>query len=237
MKDNNKDIRYYIYIDKEGIDSIYRQYPDAEKVVKETIVNYMDGEYEGQIGANKFLQPFISLNVKASTKSNYEEKHEYTYDIPYEFKVKFIHQKINGGINDDLSDILYKTPQINRLVACKAIFRLENAFDEEKSEYILPSEIAKYPYSYKKLLFNFCSSPSSTAISSINNLFDANCVNKKYYVDMCFSSSKMIRGVRHLTNCIKYSKDFLFYLIGEISYEAEQIYCLKPYAIWRKNDI
>ncbi len=226
------EIKHYIYLDKDSINQIYSQLPNAIIPAKITTTDSINGMINPEIGSSGLLKTHLAAKVDAS----HETQEEYNTIVTLENKVDFILKQLIKKV-EFLADILnQKNKFTNALVACQSIFRFIRAYDEDEQRFVLQSEIIGNPYKYTNLSFNF---------ASINNLQycgdDVDLMNyaleyNSYYVDMFFSGSKMTRGVRHLTNNIKYNKDFMLFVLGEITFEGHNIYCLKPYAIWRMTD-
>lgn len=237
MKFVDEDIRYFIYLDESGIDSIYRQYSDAGVELRQTDISHVEGALGSKISSNSILSKIFNADISADIKANQDTKQEYNIEISYEDKVKFIHNKINGGKTILLPDYLHKCPHISfEVIVCKAIFRLEQAINDKNGEYIMPSELRLNPYAHNELSFVFASSPSIACTSGEESLLSISEKNDEYYVDMYFSGSKLVRNVRHLTTNLKYGKDFIFHILGEIKYLGNKIYNIIPYAIWRQTD-
>lgn len=227
------EIKRFIYIDNEGIDSLYCQLPDIIKSTKTTTTQYTDGKLSSDLGAGLFKTLTAKLGSEIESKHQIQE--EKLYEVTVENKIDIILKNINNGKIDILFDIL-KDYNYEGLIACKSLFRFIRAYDEDKEQYVFQSDINGDPFKYKRLSFNFASTQYlqfySNDIDISRHLLDSN----EYYVDMYFSGTKMVRNVRHLTNNIKYGSDFLFYVLGEISSEGRGVFCLKPYAIWRMTD-
>lgn len=229
------EIKHYIYLDSEGINQVYNQLPNIEYSSKVTTTEYLGGKLDSEIGSTglgKILPVKVSANVDANHKI--QEEHETT--ITLEQKVEFV-LKYLGGKVEILSDVLEKNKKFeSALIACKSIFRFVRAYDEDEERYVLQSEIRNDPYKYKNISYNFASISRLQFYYDDVDLLKCALDNNGYYVDMFFSGSKMTRGVRHLNNNIKYNKDFILHILGEITSEGHNIYCLKPYAIWRMTN-
>ena len=229
------DIRFYIYMDKPGIDSIYNQLPLHNFHTTQTEYHSFNGNIDGKIESKIPFNLIGSASTTASIESQHQIKNECYIEISYEQKIEEILKTV---CNDDiqlLPDILLQSSlSQHHLTACKGIFRLLQAFNESNNDYLSPFEIKNHPYSYKELSFNFCSYYNliSEQIDSIGDMTNPD----GYYVDMFFSGSNMVRNVRHITKQIKYGTDFMFTVLGELSLYKNKIYCLKPFAIWRETD-
>lgn len=231
----DKNIKYFIYIDVEGIDSIYCQISNSPISTKIVTTKCVGGTVDSGVDANALK--ILSARVESKIDTTYKIQEEKLEEINVENKIESIIKHITGGRIEILRDILKSNNSFSdNLIVCKSLFRFTRAYDEDKEQYVLQSDIARNSLKYKNLSFNFCATPSLQNYSGDIDVLKCALEDREFYVDMFFSGSKMTRGVRHLTNNIKYGKDFIMYVLGEISYEGRGIYCLKPYAIWRMSD-
>lgn len=231
----DKNIKYFIYIDVEGINSIYCQCPNSTIPTKTVTTNYVGGTVDASIDATALR--ILSASVESKVDAKYKIQEEKQEKISVENKIESIINHISGGRIEILYDILKNNNSFSDdLIVCKSIFRFIQAYDEDNEQYVLQSDIAKNSLKYKNLSFNFCATPHLQNYSDNIDVLKYALEDGEYYVDMFFSGSKMTRGVRHLTNNIKYGKDFIMCVLGEITSEGHGIYCLKPYAIWRMTD-
>lgn len=205
----NNNIKFYLYLDegKGGIDSIYNQLFDFDES----------------------LELFSNLDLK--------NKVQIVTNRSYEQKVEYIHKKLFDRKISFLSDVLNNIKiSSSKLVVCKDIFRLKLAYDDDTGTSLSAYQIQSRPYDYKKLSFVFESIPKIAQYDSKINLQNQAINDGDYYVDMYINGDKIIRGIRHITNEIKYGKDFMFIILAEISYCGDKYYSLKPFAIWRETD-
>lgn len=230
-------IRFYLYLDKEGIDSIYAQFPNGNSNYKETISQQIDGKIDANLEVTSPFKALGSVSAEAVAGAQHEIIQEQEIVVTYEEKVKYIQKKLNQNHCGFISDILKSNPHLTSwLIVCKGIFRLTAAIDDNTNNRVSISDIRNNPYSYTNLSFNFCSTPTLCHTSDKTDLLKDALESGEYYVDMYFSGSKLVRNVRHITNELKFGKDFMFTVLGELSYEGDTIYSLKPYAIWRQTD-
>lgn len=79
--------------------------------------------------------------------------------------------------------------------------------------------------------------------NNINNLFSYG-DNDDYYllkdfeemdygIIMNIGGENILQGIRHLTYNIKTGKKFLFNVFGEMFYNGDVYYQIKPFAVWR----
>ncbi len=231
------DIRFYLYIDKEGIDSLYNQIPDMQYDSINATSSVLNGKGEGSIEFKTPLKLLGSASVGTEIDAKYEVSQEQHIKITYEQKIELIHKNLNNGKVDLLTDILDDDVIINdRLIVGKGLFRLNEAYDDKNGCSLTEYAIKSKPYSYKELSFNFCSIPTLGLVPNDKSPYSFAYDNRTYYVDMFMSGEKMVRSVRHITNQLKYNKDFMFTVLGHISNEGNKIFSLKPYAIWRETD-
>lgn len=230
-------IRFYIYLDKKGIDSIYTQTPNAATNYTETILQHIDGEIKANLEISSPFKALGSVSGEAIAGAQRQITQEQEIIITYEEKVKYIEKKISQDHCGFIFDIIKAKPHLtNYLIVCKGLFRLTAAIDDNTNSRISISDIQHNFYSYTNLSFNFCSTPTLHYISDKTDLLNDEVNNGVYYVDMYFSGSNLVRNVRHITNQLKFGKDFMFTVLGELSREGGNIYTLKPYAIWRQTD-
>lgn len=230
-------IRFYLYIDKEGIDSIYAQIPGSKPNYKETISQQVDGKIDTNLKINTPFNAWGSISAGATADAQREIIHEQSVVITYEEKIKNLQENLNQSQCRFISDVLKNIPHwTNQLIVCKGLFRLIGAIDDNSNSKVSISDIRNNPYSYTRLSFNFCSTPALCYTSDTKSLLKYALEKEEYYVDMYFSGSKLVRSVRHITNEVKFGRDFMFTVLGELSYKGNAIYNLKPYAIWRQTD-
>ncbi len=231
------DIRYYLYLDTDGINSLYHQISSTKIDTKFTTTDHIEGDVSGSVGSEGLLKHFISAEAGATINAHHQETHETQTIVSYEHKIKYIQEQLSLQKIERLEDIINSCPYTcHKLIACKAIFRLMQAFDEDSKVSLTPSQIAQSPYKYNHLSLIFQTTQSINCLppnaSLLSNAVDAN----EYFVDMILGKEKMVRRVRHITTELKYGKDFMFFLLGELSHEGNKIYCLKPYAVWRQTN-
>lgn len=228
-----QEFKRYIYIDADGIDSLYRQLPNTMTTTKTTTIKSIDGEMEANLEFG-FLKPVTpEFDSKIEAKYRIQKEKERTLFI--ENKIDTILKNINNGKIDRLFDTISHC-KYEGLIACKALFRFISAYDEDEERYVYQSDINRDPFRYKHLSFLFASTPYLQSYPNDINIYDQANYSNEYYVDMFFSNSKMVQNVRHLNNNIKYQSDFTLHVLGDITAEGNGIFCLKPYAIWRMND-
>lgn len=228
-----QDIKTFIYIDNEGIDSLYYQLSDMIIPTKITTTKYTDARLSSDLRIG-FLKS-LSAKLRSDLKTKNQIQEERQEKVTVENKIDVILNNLNDGKIDRLFDIL-KNCNYEGLVACKSLFRFISAYDEDEKRQVLQSEINRNPFKYKHLSFIFASTPYLQFYSNDVDVFKHSLDSEEYYVDMYFSGSKLVRNVRHLTNNIKYGKDFIFYVLGEITCQGNGIFCIKPYAIWKTNN-
>lgn len=230
------DIRFYLYIDKEGIDSLYNQIPNIQYDSISATSSVLNGKGEGSIKIETPLIPLGAASIGTAIDAKYEVSQEQHIKITYEQKIELIHQNLNNSKVDLLTDILDDDVIINdRLIVGKGLFRLKEAYDDKNGCSLTEYDIKSKPYSYKELSFNFCSIPTLGLVPNDKSPYSFAYDNRIYYVDMFMSGEKMVRSVRHITNQLKYNKDFMFTVLGHICYMGDKIYSLKPFAIWRET--
>lgn len=233
----NKDIRFYIYIDTEGIDSLYHQIIGAKVIEKAIETDCIEGDLSSSIGNSGFLKSIMSAEIASTLNVHHQETQESKTIVSVEQKIKSIQEYLSIQNVERLEDIIKKpTYKLDKLIACKAIFRLVQAFDEDDKESLTPSQIALNPYKYKHLSFVFNTTKNINRLSAHEDLLTDALTHENYFVDMVFGKEKMVRSVRHITTELKYGADFMFFVLGELSYEGSNIFCLKPYAVWRQTN-
>ena len=228
-----QEIKRFIYIDKEGVESLYCQLSNKITTTKTITTKYTDGKVSSSVGID-FLKT-LTAKHQSQIESRNQIQEEKQNEITVENKIETILQNINGKKIDRLFDIL-GNGSYGGLIACKSLFRFVRAYDEDREQFVFQSDINGDPFKYKNLSFVFVSTPNLQCYSNDIDILHQSLNSGEYYVDMYFSGSKLIRGVRHLTNNIKYGSDFILYILGEITAEGGNIFCLKPYAIWRMTD-
>lgn len=207
-------IRHFIYIDKEYINSLYYQIPDIQIPSRIITKNSVLGS--AKVG--------LLSSLSANAESTHEYESQYQIEVFPEHKVNTIISQIFGNEIQLLPDILSNPFAGNsKLIACLGLFRFNYAYDNEAKCYLTQGDIAANPLRQRDLAFVF---------ASCSDYIDTFCP-ESYYIELLFSSSKMIRGVRHITNNIKYGTDFTFGILGEIVKCRKGFYSIKPGAIWR----
>lgn len=233
----NEDIRFYIYIDTDGIDSLYHQIISTKVSGKEIETNCIDGDLSSSIGNSGFLKSIMSAEIASTLNAHHQETKESQTIVSVQHKIKYIQERLSIQNIDRLEDIIKNpTYKLDKLIACKAIFRLVQVFDEDSKETLSPSQIALNPYKYKHLSFVFNTTKNINRLSAHEDLLTDAMLQENYFVDMILGKEKMVRSVRHITTELKYGKDFMFFVLGELSYEGNNIFCLKPYAVWRQTN-
>lgn len=211
----NIQIKHFIYFDREYIDSLYHQISDIRTPSKVTIKNTFSGIAD--IG-------FIP-NFTVDAKARREQESEHKIEITTEYKTDVIIKKLLNGEISLLPDIVSQEFQENsKLIACLGLFRFKYAYDENVGCYLTQNDIAADPLRKRNLIFTF---ESNSSITNVPNKIGY------YYVELLFSGSKMTRGVRHITNNIRYGTEFVFGILGEITQCRIGFFSIKPGAIWR----
>ena len=233
----NLDIKHFIYIDKDAINSIYEQISDEQIPVKIKTTNYAGSSINGGVKSDSLIGRFISANIDGTAEANQKIEKELENNLSIEKKIDEIIKMCFNNKIQRLSDIINKKLFINNsFVACNAIFRFEHACDEDIGEILKQTDISNNPFKYKNLSYSFSNSDNIQFLSEEISIFDNSFETGGYYVDMFFNSSNMVRNVRHINNNIKYGKDFMFYVLGDLTLEGKNIFCLKPYVIWRMTN-
>ena len=230
------DIRNYIYIDTKGIDLIYNQIPNAAVSSKITTSNQINGSLESEAKAG-LITKILNVGVKSKVEANQMIQEESQHDVTVENKIQTILNHINNGRIERLFDIINDKAYIDsNVVVCKSIFRFLWAYDEKTQKQLRQSDFITNPCAFKDLSFDFASSTHLHFYSEDIDISKSTINQNGFYVDMYFNGSKLVREVRHITNNIKYNKDFIFCVIGELAPQGRNIFCLKPYVIWRMTD-
>lgn len=230
------DIRNYIYIDTKGIDLIYNQIPNAAVSSKITTSNQINGSLEGEAKTG-VITKILNIGVKSKVEANRMIQEESQVDVTVENKIQAILNHIGNGRIERLFDIINDKTYIDSgIVACKAIFRFLWAYDEKAQKQLHQSDFINNPCLFKDLSFDFGSSTLLHFYSDDIDISKSTIDQNGFYVDMYFNGSNLVREVRHITNNIKYNKDFIFCVIGELTPQGQNIFCLKPYVIWRMTN-
>lgn len=215
----NQTIKPYVYIDKNGIESLYNQLPNAIRTTKIKTSSNLAGTIQSEVNAG--LSKIISGNLKSEIDSNSSISEEYVNEVSIEDKIDslILFQAPDGNLQTLFEAAKRTTEGSNSLVVCRSCFTFLKAYDEKNEKTISQSDISEDPLKYKELSFVFKSSDRFANHDEIN-------------VEMFLSSSNLVRSVRHLNYAIQYDKDFLFKVFGELSYRKNGNYYLKPFAIW-----
>lgn len=231
------DIKHFIYIDKDAINSIYEQITNEQIPVKIKTTNYTGSSINGNVKSDSLIRRVISASIDGTAEVNQKIEKELENNLSIEKKIDEIIKKCFNNKVQRLSDIINKKLFIdNSFVVCNAIFRFEYAYDEDISKILKQTDISNNPFGYKNLSYSFSNSDKIQFLSEKNSIFDSSFESGGYYVDMFFNSSNMVRNVRHINNNVKYGKDFMFYVLGDLTFEGKNIFCLKPYVIWRMTN-
>lgn len=229
-------IRNYIYIDVNGIDLIYNQIPSIDVSKKITKSNQVDGSLDSEVKTG-LISKIFNVGVKSKLGAMQTIQEETYYDVTIENKIQTILNTISNGRIDRLFDIITDKTYVNsNLVVCKSIFRFLWAYDENTKKRLHQSDFVANPCAFKELSFDFISSTYLRFYSEDIDVTQSTIDQNGFYVDMYFNGSNLVREVRHLTNNIKYNKDFIFCVIGELVSEGRNIFSLKPYVIWRMTN-
>lgn len=152
-----QEIKRFIYIDTEGIDSLYCQLPDIIKSTKTTTTKYTDGKLSSDLSVGLFKKT-LTAKLGAETETKHQIQEEKLDEVTVEKKIDIILKNINNGKIDILFDIL-KDYNYEGLIACKSLFRFIQAYDEDKEQQVFQSDINRDPFKYKRLSFIFASTP------------------------------------------------------------------------------
>lgn len=153
------EIRFYLYFDKKGIDSIYHQFPDSDSNYTETTMEHINGNFDMDLDISSLLH-MATWSSKTSAGVGRDIKREQPIEISYEEKVKCIENHLDARCIGFLPDLLKNLSRhTSSLIACRGLFKLTEAVVETTSETISTYAIQRNPYSYDQLSFDFISTP------------------------------------------------------------------------------
>lgn len=232
---NPDDIMLIMYIDQVGIDGIYHQFQYKLVENKISSTDQIATEIGGTAQANGLLKVFGSFETTAMVNGNHDVVREQSIEIQYENKVKYLLDELFDSKVASLFDCCTQEPR-TKLVACKGLFRLKGAFDNEGKTWVDATTLRNQSQLYSNLSFNFGSFPELIHTSDTKSITEAEQDRNTTYVDLLFSSNLLTRNVRHLTYEIRFGSDFMFSIIGELNNVGKNNYYLKPYVIWKTSD-
>ncbi len=123
-----KEIKHFIYIDSEGIDSLYYQLPDITTLVKTITTKYTGGKLSSNLGIG--LLKSLSAKVGSDIEAKHQIQEERRKEVTVENKIDAILKNLNDGKIERLFDVLNNC-NYEGLVACKSLFRFIRAYDED----------------------------------------------------------------------------------------------------------
>ena len=213
-----KKYKSYVYIDKNGIESLFNQLQNTNRTTKITTSSNLEGNIKSELdlGIAKILSGKINTEIDST---NLISK-EYVQEVTIEDKIEILIAAMTSNFSfESLSEIIDKMKdKTNSLINCESFFTLTQAYDEKEKAFVTQSDIAEDPFNYEELSFEF-----NTTLKTSDGFCN---------IDMYLSGSNLVRRVRHLTHLLQYNKRFYLSVFGELTYCNKGKYYLKPFAIW-----
>lgn len=232
-------VRNYIYLDEESIQGLYSQIYDNVLDEKISVENSYKGDVNGEIEATGLINSLVGLGADIGVEGSIQKISEKHFGLSIQKKTNLLISKLSNDVCVKIKDILdEKHPLKNSIIFVgEALFTLTAVYDKNGVKTKLDGCLCKYYNENPSLILKS---------GSIYNL-DMSCENSKddnyelikefgdmkYDITMHMGGDKIKESIRHLTHHIEFGKKFLFRIFGEIFYNGNFSYAIKPFAIWR----